>query len=319
MRIVLWFALIAMALPQFLPANEIYRFIPRHSQLVLQVNPGYAAAMETVRQDLIRNIGRQAGLDEKNDNLPDLSSLIEKILVVIPDLTVDETCIFVKIKCNEAEFLRKIKELTGINLAPVQGTVPAERRFTIEGNQLSLGGIGKKRTFALAFLTGNVLVLAKDNLSGYRKFRDFGLPEKKRKELAVPKALAAGYAEITAAFLAEYPYLPRIQRAVYALTAGNDGSLQIHAAADCADENSTGQAFMQAQQYIMVGGIVLNQLNPELMQEWMNSVKAGRDKTTVTVTGKFSGSFIKRLADASGKLAGTMNNQPESAGREKMR
>ena len=69
---------------------------------------------------------------------------------------------------------------------------------------------------------------------------------------------------------------------------------------------------MQAQQYVMVGGIMLNQLDPELMQEWLTSVKATRDKTAVNLNAYFSKRFITRLTEASDKLAATLN-QPESA------
>ena len=97
----------------------------------------------------------------------------------------------------------------------------------------------------------------------------------------MPHSLAAGYSVISAQFLAENPFLPRIRRAVYSLTAGKDGSLQIRASAVCADEELANQTLMQVQQYIMVGGIFLNQLDPELMQEWLTSVRVNRDKATV--------------------------------------
>ena len=67
MRKILIAAVITVILPQFLCANEIYRFIPSNSQQVLQVNLNDLAGMESIRQDLVSNINRQTGLDPKNE------------------------------------------------------------------------------------------------------------------------------------------------------------------------------------------------------------------------------------------------------------
>lgn len=307
MRIILFMALIAAALPRTLCANDIYRFIPRHSQQVVQINLSDITGLETVKQDLIRNVNRQTGLDQKDDKMLNFGSFIDKIIAVTPDLTVDETCIFVQFKISEAEFCRKLEELAGVKLILVPGTRPAERRFVLQGNQLFPGIVLEKRTFALAFLTGNVAVIAKNDLSFYRKFKELGLDERKRKELTVPHALAAGYTEISAQLLAENPFLPRILRAVYSLAAGKDESLYIRVSATCADEELANQTLMQVQQYVMIGGIVLNQLDPELMQEWMTSVKVNRDKTAVNLNAYFSKRFITRLAEGSEKMTGSLN------------
>ena len=312
MRIILFMALIAAALPRTLCANEIYRFIPSHSQQVVQINLSDITGLEAVKNDLILNVNRQIGLDQKDDKMLNVGSYIDKIIAVTPDLTVDETWIFVKSKISEAEFCRKLEKLAGAKLIPVRGTSPAERRFTLQGNQLFPGIALEKRTFALSFLTGNVAVIAKNDLSGYRKFKDSGLDKRKQKELAVPHSLAAGYSEISAQFLAENPFLPRIRRAVYSLRAGKDGSLQIRASAVCADEELANQTLMQVQQYVMVGGIFLNQLDPELMQEWMTSVNVHRNNITVNLNAYFSKRFITRLAEATEKMAGSLN-QPDSA------
>ena len=306
-------AAIVMILPKALCANEIYKFIPSHSQQVLQVNLKDLVGMESIRQDLVSNINRQTGLDPKNEKVQDFSNLIEKIVAVTPNLMVDETFIFVKIKITEAEFCRKIEELTGSKLVPVPGTDPVERRFTMEGNQVFPGVSLKKRTFAVMFLRGDVAVFAKDGLSGYRMFKGTGLSEQQRKDLNPPKALAAGFVEFTAEFLADNPYLPQIQRAVYALAAGNDGSVRINASAVCADEKMANQTLIQIQQFAMIGGMMLNQLDPELMQEWITSVRAGREKNAVSVNGFFTKDFITRLAAASEKAAGELNPPPPAA------
>ncbi len=317
MRIILIAAMAAMILSNALFANEIYRFIPARSQQVLQVSLNDIAGMKTIQQDLVRNINRQTGLDPKNEKVQDFSSLVEKLVAVTPDLTVDETFIFVKIKIGEADFCRKIEELTGSKLVPVPGTKPVERRFTLEGNQVFPGVSLKKRTFAVMFLSGNVAVLAKDSLSNYRKFSMLGLSEQQRKELNPPKALAAGFVEFSAEFLADNPYLPQIQRAVYALTAGQDGSVRINASGVCRNEEIANQTLVQVQQFVMVGGLMLNQLDPELMQEWIASVRAGRDKNLVSLNAFFTRDFINRLAAASEKLAGPQGQPGSPAGGKK--
>lgn len=318
MRTVLIAVFAAMILSLTLGANEIYRFIPANSQQVLQVNLNDAAGMEIIQQDLIRNINRQTGLDPKNNKTQDFSSLIEKLIAVTPDLMVDETFIFVKIKITEAEFCRKIEEITGSKLVPVPGTNPTERRFTLEGDQVFPGISLKKRTFAVTLLSKNVAVFAKDDLSNYHKIKRSGLSKKQIKELNPPKALAAGFVEFTAEFLADNPYLPQIQRAGYTLSAEKDGSLRINASAVCIEEQMANQTLIQIQQFVMIGGMMLNQLDPELMQEWITSVRAGRDKNTVGVNALFTKSFITRLAAASEKLAGPPA-RPDSVPAEKKR
>ena len=308
MRMLLIAAITAF-LPQFLCADEIYKFIPSNSQQVLQINLKDLAGMESIRQDLVSNINRQTGLDPKNEKVQDFSNLIEKVVAVTPDLMVDETFIFVKFKIKEAEFCRKIEELTGTKLVSVPGTSPAERRFTVEGNHIFPGIALKKRTFAVRFLSPNVAVFAKDSLSNYRSTPV--LPENKRKELDVPKALVAGFVEFSPGFLADNPYLPQIQRAVYSLTAENDGAVRINASALCADEKMANQTLVQIQQFVMVGGLMLNQADPELMQEWITSVRAARDKNAVSINAFFTKSFISRLAAASEKVAENLN-PPES-------
>ncbi|MBQ6599366.1 MAG: hypothetical protein IJH79_17600 [Lentisphaeria bacterium] len=315
---VLLIAAITAILPQFLCANEIYRFIPSNSQQVLQINLKDLAGMESIRQDLVSNINRQTGLDPKNEKVQDFSNLIEKVVAVTPNLMVDETFIFVKFKITEAEFCRKIEELTGSKLVPVPGTNPVERRFIIEGNRIFPGITMKKRTFAVRFLCPNVAVFAKDELSNYRITN--GLPMKKRKELDAPRALVSGFVEFTPEFLADNPYLPQIQRAVYSLSGEKDGSVRIQAAAVCADEKMANQTLIQIQQFVMVGGLMLNQVDPELMQEWITSIRAGRDKNAVSVNAFFTKSFITRLAAASEKAAAELNpSLPPAAKPEKKR
>ena len=306
MRTILIAAAAALFLTQILCANEIYKFIPSNSQQVLQINLKDISGTENIRQDLVRNINRQTGLDPKNDKVQDFSNLIEKIVAVTPDLMIDETFIFVKFKITEAEFCRKIEELTGTKLVPVPGTIPAERKFTVEGNHIFPGVALKKRTFAVRFLSPNVAVFAKDSLSNYRSTP--GLPENKRKELDVPRALAAGFVEISPGFLADNPYLPQIQRAVYALTAENDGAVRINASALCADEKMANQTLIQIQQFVMVGGLMLNQADPELMQDWLSSVRINREKNRILLNAFFTRQFLARLESASGKLSENMKS-----------
>ena len=80
------------------------------------------------------------------------------------------------------------------------------------------------------------------------------------------------------------------------------------------------QTLIQIQQYVMVGGLMLNQVDPELMQEWITSIRAGRDKNAVSVNAFFTKSFITRLAAASEKAAEELNPpSPPAAKPEKKR
>ena len=111
---------------------------------------------------------------------------------------------------------------------------------------------------------------------------------------------------MTPDFLANYPLLPQILSASYSLSPGPADSLLIKAVASCANEKTADLTQKQFQQYTMVGGIVLNQVDPELMQDWLSSVRISREKTRIQLNAFFTRQFLTKLEKASGKLAENM-------------
>lgn len=295
-------------LPLFLGAETIYDFIPRHSQLVLQVNLNDIAGMKTIQDDLIRNVSRQTGISKDKDKSLEFNGLAESFIIVMPVLTEDEFLIFVKTKGAPQDFRRRLEEMTGIRHTSVKNQGLEEHHIILEDTSLLPGVQTKTRTFAWAFIGKNIAVCAKDNLNGYLKYlKDRGLAAERRKELTGDKLLAAGFVEITPDFLAENPFLPQIRRAVYSIGGEPSGAVRIKALAACSDDKNANQTQIQFQQYVMVGGIMLNQLDPELMQEWVSAIRVSREKNDVLLNAAFAAAFINRLAAASEKVAAQFN------------
>ena len=291
-----------------LPAAEIYDFIPRHSQQVIQINMDVLHRMENLRDDMIRNVFRHSGVDNKKYNINDFNGLVEKIIIVTPVLTDDLTFVLIKTTMQEKEFCRRLEEVTGIRQTIV-GTPPVQvRTVTFAGSELFPGLPTKKRTFAFAFLAPDIAVFAKDDLKAWRQYKDPGLPEQKRKKLALPKAFAAGFFETTPEFLADNPLLPQVRSASYSLSPGPADSLLIRATAFCADEKTAELTQKQFQQYIMVGGIILNQVDPDLMQDWLSSVRISREKKRILLNAFFTRQFLTKLDNASDKLSENMKS-----------
>ena len=292
----------------FLTAAEIYDFIPRHSQQALQINLDVLQGMESFQDDMVRNVFRHSGIDNKKYNTNEFNSLIEKIIIVTPVLTEDRIFVLIKTRMPEQEFCRRLEEITGIRQT-IAGTPPAQvRTVTFSESELFSGLPYKKRTFAFTFLKPDIAVFAKNDLTAWRQYGDRGLPEQSRKKLAVPKALAAGFLKTSPEFLADNPLLPQILKASYAIFPGPAKSLVIKAAASCADEKSADLTQKQFQQYIMVGGIVLNQVDPELMQDWLSSVRINREKNRILLNAFFTRQFLTKLENASGKLSENMKS-----------
>ena len=286
-----------------LPAVEMTDFVPRHSRQVLQINLTEIIGMEAVRDDMIRTFFRQTGFEKKNNPTENISSSIDKILLVTPVLTESETFVFIQTKVKKDEFCRRLNEAAEIRQIPVKNENRTEYRILLPETDLIPGIAAKKRIFVFTFLTDNIAVVAKDSLAGYWKYKAFGLPVQKRKYLTVPNSLAAGYMETDPAFLQENPFLPPFQEAVYSLAAAAPaGSLDLKAWARCADETAANQTRMQLQQYVMVGGLLLNQTAPELMQEWINAVRVSGTGEKVFLNAFFSRDFLTRLTAASEKL-----------------
>ena len=306
--------LINMFFAAFQTAAGIYDFIPRHSQQVLQINLDALQGMEDLRDDMVRNVFRHSGIENKKYNINDFNSLVEKVVIVTPVLTEDLTFILIKTRLPETEFCRRLEEMTGIRQMVV-GIPPSRvRTITFSESEIFPGLPTKKRTISFAFLTPDTAVFAKDNLNAWERFRDRGLPDQLRKKLAVPKALAAGFLKTTPEFLADNPLLPQVVSASYSLSPGPANSLVIKAAASCADEKSADLTQKQFQQYVMVGGIFLNQVDPELMQDWITSVRISREKKRIFLNAFFTRQFLTRLESALDKLFENRKSMMENKG-----
>ena len=306
--------LINMLSAAFLTAAEIYDFIPRHSQQVLQINLDVLQGMENLRDDMVRNVFRHSGIENKKYNINDFNSLVEKMVIVTPVLTEGLAFVLIKTRMPEMEFCRRMEEMTGIR-QKVAGTPSSRiRTVTFSGSEIFPGLSTEKRTFSFAFLTPDIAVFAKNDLNTWGRYGDRGLPDPIRKKLAVPKALAAGFFKTTPEFLADNPLLPQILSASYSLSPGPANSLLIKAGASCADEKTADLIQKQFQQYVMVGGIFLNQVDPELMQDWISSVRIVRDKNHIFLNAFFTRQFLTRLESALDKLFENRKSMMENKG-----
>ena len=306
--------LINMFSAAFQTVAGIYDFIPRHSQQVLQINLDVLQGMENLRDDMVRNVFRHSGIENKKYNINDFNSLVEKIVIVTPVLTEDLTFVLIKTRIPEMEFCRRLEELTGIRQKVVGNPSSRVRTITFSGSEMFFGLSAQKRTFSFMFLAPDIVVFAKDDLNAWERCRDRGLLDQTRKKLAVPKALAAGFLKTTPEFLADNPLLPQVVSASYSLSPGPANSLLIKAAASCADDKSADLTQKQFQQYIMVGGIFLNQVDPELMQDWITSVRISREKNRIFLNAFFTRQFLTRLESALDKLFENRKSMMENKG-----
>ena len=282
---------------------EVYDFIPRHSEQVIQINLTDIPGMENVRSDLVNTVSRQGGFDGKSDKSVDISKDITKIMAVTPKLTEDETFIVVTLKVPESEFCRHLEQLTGMRHSPVRRGNRIERQFVLPEGSPFFGIPSKKRTFVYAFPAVGVVVFAKDTLDRYFAQIGRGLSKADRTALQNPLALVAGFTKLSPQLLADYPLLPPFYQTVYSLSAGTAGSIRLQGEFSCSDAESAEQVKQQLQQYVMVGGFLLNQYDPELMREWMQQIKVNTRQTVVTVKGDLSRAFLERLTAASEKMS----------------
>ncbi len=289
-----------------LPA-DIYTFLPRKPGQVLKIGLQDMTGANTIQKDLVQNLFRQSGIDEKKQNPAVLSTLGDSIFVVTPVLTEDCFLIFVKTKVPEDVFCRKLTELTGFRQTSVRSGNRTEYRIDFPATANFPGISPKQRTFAFAFLDKDVVVFAKDSLEDYWKCKTYGLPASRQRLLEGNKLLAAGFFEPDPEFLRKNPMVPPFSLASYSLAALPAGALQIKASAECPDDDSANLVQMQVQQVIMVGGILLNQTAPDLTPEWMSMFQVQRKGTAVFLKADISANFIARLAEASEKIAGNLN------------
>ena len=304
-------------LPVLAFAGDLLNHVPRRSAQAMRIDFSTVNNLESFRNDALRDIVRQTGVADGKLDFETIQSMINEILIVTPILTEDYTLIFVKTKVTEEVFCKKLTELTGSRQVSVKIAGRTEKRITAAARGFPDGSL-KTRTFAFAFLDRDVVVFAKDTLAPYWNYRLYGLMKPDRAALQVPKALVAGFLEMSSDFLMENPMLPPFQRVTYALASGPAESLRINAVAECPGEEAAKQVQIQLQQYVMVGGIFLNQAAPELMQEWMNAVKVRSEGPKVLLTADFSKRFLTQLAETSGKMAENIGRPASSAeGKEK--
>lgn len=308
-----FFAFVLLAWLPFLPlAAEICDLLPAGAGQVLRIDLRDAAGKGAIRDDLLRQLSRQSGLDEKKLGPEVLVETIGEVLVVTPSLTDDYTLVFVKTKVTEGEFCRKLTERTGLKVDSVKVGEKTEKRLFIPSGSLFPGISTKPRTVAFVFLEKNIAVFAKDTLTPYWAFKQYGISPAKRRYLESAGALVAGFIEPDAAFLKENPFFPPVSLAYYSLAGDPSGGVRIRAAAECPDEKAASQVQVQLQQYVMLGGIFLNQAAPELAQEWMGMVRVRRKKTEVLLNADISASFIMGLSAASAQLTESLNPTAET-------
>ena len=298
-------SLTLLCLPCFLPAAEILDFVPPAAQHVFRIDlTGNIGGLEEVRNDLLTTASRQSGFDEKDGKSLNISKLLNEIVIVTPNLTEDFTFVLVKTKMTEKDFCAELAKMTGTQPVSVKDTRPQEYRI-----ELANFGIGslvapKKRVFAFAFLTENIAVWTKDSLAPFRAFKNRGLNAADRKGLTVPKIIAAGFVKMDPNFLLDNPLVPPFDRADGIIAPGPAGSLRVDLRFAAAEKSAAKQLQKYLQQMVMIGAMLLNQTDEDLMMEWMSSIKVKREENIVTVNALFTQFFISRLAGMAGRQIG---------------
>ncbi|MBQ9337039.1 MAG: hypothetical protein IJS14_07080 [Lentisphaeria bacterium] len=303
-----------LVLPLFLSAAEVLDFVPPAARMVFRIDlaenlPG----LNDVREDLLTTVSRQSGFDEKNNKSSNISKLLQEITVVTPNLTEDYSFVVVKTKVTEQVFCSELEKMTGVQPKSVKTGKTSEYRMAFANFGVGSVLAPKQRTFAFAFVADKIAVFSKDSLERFRSFQKLGLDPKDRKLLLVPKTIAAGFVKMDPEFLLENPLLPPFDLAVTSLAAGPAGSLVVNMSFTAADKPAAKQLQKYLQQMVMVGAMLLNQTDEDLMQEWMTSVKVKREENTVLVKGVFTRFFIDRLAG----MADRQMREPEPPKTEK--
>lgn len=292
------FSIVLLCLPCLLPAVEILDFVPSNARQVFRIDlSNDLAGLNDVRNDLLTTVSRQSGFDEKERKSPNISKLLNEIVIVTPNLTEDFSFILVKTKVTEKVFCSELEKMTGLPLKSVKTEKQPEYR--IEFKNFGFGPLlmPKKRSFAFAFLSDNIAVMAKDSLRQFRSFVNLGLRPNDRKLLMTPKIIAAGFVKMDPDFLLENPLVPPFVQADCVLAPGPASSLQVTMNFASAEQDDAKQLQKFLQQMVMVGAMLLNQTDEDLMQEWMTSINVKREHTVVTVKALFSRYFITRLAE----------------------
>ena len=284
-------------------AADIYDFVPRQSDQVIQIDLTDIPGMESVKNDLAGTFSRQTGIDGKSDKYATISKDIAKILIVTPNLTEDETFVIVGLKVPENDFCRDLEKLTGTQHTVVKHGNRIERQVVLQKGNSLLGVPYKKRTFVYSFPAVGVAVFAKKTLDRYFTNKPWGLLKPDRTPFQNPLALVSGFTRMNPQLLQDNPLLPPFYRAVYSLSPGQAGSIRFQGEFSCTDAKSAEIVKQQLRQYVNIGGFLLNQYDPELMREWMQQVKINSSPTAVTINGELSRAFLERLAAASEQMS----------------
>lgn len=285
-----------------LSAANLMDFVPRRASQIVRIDVQAVSAWKIFQDDLSSVVSRQTKIDGLKDNPFTMKELVDEIIIVTPVLTEEDTFVFVKTRVPEKMFCQKLEELFGARHISVEVMNRTEKRISLPAMRLSFGPKSGKRTLAFAFLAENMAVFAENSLEKYWNCKIYGLSKQIRQSFWVPNFLAVGRLEMEPRFLQEHPFLPPFQRLVYSFARGPAESLQIKATVGCGSEEAANRVQMQVQQYVMMGGIILNQVSPELMQEWINLVKISRKNNEIFVQGDFSRSFLNAMMNASGQL-----------------
>lgn len=293
----------SVLLPVVALTADIYDFVPRQSDQVIQIDLTDIPGMESVKKDLTDTFSRQTGIDGKSDKYVAISKDIAKILIVTLNLTEDETFVIVGLRVPENDFCRDLEKLTGVQHAVVKRASRIERQFVLQKGNSILGIPFKKRTFVYSFPAVGVAVFAKNTLDRYFAGKPWGLPKADRTPFQYPTALVSGFTRMNPQLLQDNPLLPPFYRTVYSLSAGQAGSIRFQGEFSCTDAESAEMVKQQLRQYVNIGGFLLNQYDPELMREWMQQVKINSSSTAVTVNGELSRAFLERLAAASEQMS----------------
>ena len=304
-----FYASVLLALLPFLPlAAGIFDLIPSRSGQVLRIRlPDSAEKGAVIREDVLQQFFRLSGLDEEKVPRGVLLETIEEVLIVTPVLMEDYTLIFVKTKVSEEVFCRRLTEQTGLPIQPVTVNGRTEKRLNLPAVEFFPGVPAKPRTIVFTFLEKNIAVFAKDSLADYLAGKRNGLSPAKQRNLASAGALVTGFIEPNFDFLKENPFFPPLRLMFYSLAGDSSGGLRIRVYAECLDEKSATQVQMQIQQYVMLGGILLNQAAPELAPMWVSMIRVRRNNSDVFLEADLSAEFIMGLSAASDKLSANLN------------
>ena len=281
----------------YLSAAGIADFIPRQSQQVIQINMTEILGKGNVANLTVSETFRHIGFQTEMLNRPDIRKLFEYIWVVTPDLTKKDTFIFVRTGMTEPAFTAAFSRLAGGRHVSVNGS---ERSLKLTVPSKVPGMPDTTRTVVYRFLSADTAVFAVDSLVSYWKLPR-GIPAGELQEKLIPDAWISGFTAADKRFQQKYPVIPPFRRAVYSVR-GSSRDLSLNCRLAAVDAQSAEQLCGVFQQYVLLGGVLLNKAEPELVQDWISAFRISRNGSAVSVTAVFPESFLSRLSEVSGNL-----------------